>query len=166
MEPGWLFCVRSLLATVQDLFTSLFSRWLNKLGLASIQYEPAERSPAVGERDGQTRLSLLFSCPLCLSCPMTFDLLFAMQSVTVKPVTTRRPKAQRFLLHRTPKKPCGTPAVRRVHLVARIRSANRNAVFNAKSLFDSWWIISFDLQRIFLSGHPSSPVLLHSPQWS
>lgn len=57
-----------------------------------------------------------------------------MQSVTVKPVTTRRLKAQRLLLHRTLKKPCGTPAVRRVHLVARIRSANRNAVFKGKSL--------------------------------
>lgn len=53
----------------------------------------------------------------------------------MKPVTTRRLKAQRFLLHRTPKKPCGTPALRRVHLVAHIRSANKNAVFKGKSLF-------------------------------
>lgn len=32
-----------------ELNISLFFRWLNKLGLASIQYEPAERNTAAGE---------------------------------------------------------------------------------------------------------------------
>lgn len=44
-----------------------------------------------------------------------------MQSVIVKPVTMKKLKAQRFPLHHTVNKPCGTPWMHPVHLVAHIR---------------------------------------------
>ncbi len=38
-----------------------FFRWLNKLGLASIQYEPTERNPAVGEQPWQSEVYFFYA---------------------------------------------------------------------------------------------------------
>lgn len=43
---------------VLSLLSPPHPRWLNKLGLASIQYEQAERSPAAGERPWQPEFSV------------------------------------------------------------------------------------------------------------
>lgn len=94
-------------------------RWLNKLGLASIQYEPTVQNPAAGEHP-----PLFPADPSSVGCVgvLTFDLFLA-QSVTVKPATTKKPKAQKSPLRPTRTRACRTPVVHRDLLVGHIRSA-------------------------------------------
>lgn len=54
---------KCVLSNVIELNILFFPRWLNKLGLASIQYEQTERSTAVGEHPWKSEM---YFCDLLL----------------------------------------------------------------------------------------------------
>lgn len=103
-----------------------FHRWLNKLGLASIQYEATERSAAAGEHLYLKRIPTYptyFVCRL-VNCGFLHLLNnnLCVQSVTVKPVTMKRLRPRISHLRRTPNRRLRAPWMPPVLLAARTRS--------------------------------------------
>lgn len=144
-----------------DVCAFLSIRWLNKLGLASIKYEPTEQSPAVGEHltpgtnnpvefirsHVQPSNSVCVSNAECYSEASDHE---EAESTEIPPP----PYSEQTL--RDSVDTSGPPGS--THQV----SCDFNWWF---SLWFSWQIITTDCAAtVWLSGHPSSPVLLGSPQ--
>lgn len=77
-----------------------------------------------------------------------------LQSVTVKPATTKKLKAQKSPLHHTRTRPCRTPVVHQDLLVGHIRSATPQRLHTVAASERNIWRCSSPFRRLFLLRTP------------
>lgn len=165
------------------LFIYLLNRWLNKLGLASIQYQPTEQTTAVGKHPRQSdaphqvwpvnSFSKVYVEPWLCVC--MFDFLYVHRAECYSEASDQEeaesteipppPYSEQTL--RNSAGVSGPPgSTHQVSHVCGLASCTEGClsltiVFIYLNFFSN--VIN---EPYYLSGYPSSPLLFHSPQWS
>lgn len=120
VSPTWAYPQKTHVRSPKGK-TAVESMWARPLGV-SVGLQP-HSSPTTTHCGAPQAFFLGYICWLHVSsfCFLCVSM-FHVQSVIVKPVITKMLKPQRYPLHRTLNRPCGTLRMPPVRLVAHIRS--------------------------------------------